>query len=142
MCKIKCVCCSYILSVRVCVYVFPTPQVRECVLCVYVYIYVVLTTQVCELKCVCVFMCVCVCLCGCMCSASITCAVLVLSCRSLKNMIRVGQDRIYTPYMTVYLVISLPKIPWIHRIYMVLANPKHDRNHTFLSVSVGITMYL
>ena len=26
-------------------------------------------------------------------------------------------------YMTVYLVISLPKIPYIHRIYMVLANP-------------------
>jgi len=36
---------------------------------------------------------------------------------------RVGQNRIYTPYMTVYLVISLPKIPYIHRIYMVLANP-------------------
>jgi hypothetical protein len=36
---------------------------------------------------------------------------------------RVGQNRIYTPYMTVYLVISLPKIPYIHRTYMVLANP-------------------
>ena len=36
---------------------------------------------------------------------------------------RVGQNRTYTPYMTVYLVISLPKIPYIHRIYMVLANP-------------------
>jgi hypothetical protein len=36
---------------------------------------------------------------------------------------RFGQNRIYTPYMTVYLVISLPKIPCIHRIYMVLANP-------------------
>ena len=30
----------------------------------------------------------------------------------------------YTPYMTVHLVISLPKIPYIHRIFMVLANPK------------------
>ena len=29
---------------------------------------------------------------------------------------RVNQNRIYTPYMTVYLVISLPKIPYIHRI--------------------------
>jgi hypothetical protein len=38
-------------------------------------------------------------------------------------MFKVGQDRIYTPYMTVYLVISLPKIPYIHRIYVVLANP-------------------
>ena len=39
---------------------------------------------------------------------------------------RVGQNRIYTPYMTVYLVISLPKVPYIHRIYMVLANPKKE----------------
>jgi len=29
---------------------------------------------------------------------------------------RVGQDRIYAPYMTVYSVISLPNIPCIHRI--------------------------
>jgi len=36
---------------------------------------------------------------------------------------RVGQNRMYTPYMTVYLVISLPEIPYIHRVYMVLANP-------------------
>jgi len=38
---------------------------------------------------------------------------------------RVGQNRVYTPYMTVYLVISLLKIPYMHRIYMVLANPTH-----------------
>ena len=38
---------------------------------------------------------------------------------------RVGQSRIYTPYMTVYMVISLPKIPYTHCIYMVLANPIH-----------------
>ena len=36
---------------------------------------------------------------------------------------RVGQNRIYTYIYTVYLVISLPKIPYIHRIYMVLASP-------------------
>jgi hypothetical protein len=29
--------------------------------------------------------------------------------------------------MTVYLVISLPKIPYINRIYMVLANPINMR---------------
>jgi len=34
---------------------------------------------------------------------------------------RVGQNRIYTPYTTVYFVFFLPKIPYIHRIYMVLA---------------------
>jgi hypothetical protein len=34
----------------------------------------------------------------------------------------------YTPYMTVYLVIALPKIPYVHLryIYMVLANPTCD----------------
>jgi hypothetical protein len=42
------------------------------------------------------------------------------------NTHRVDQNRIYTPYMTVFLVISLPKIPYVHRIYMVLANPKHS----------------
>ena len=37
---------------------------------------------------------------------------------------RVGQICIYTPYMTVYLVIFLPKIPYMQRIYMVLASPR------------------
>ena len=31
---------------------------------------------------------------------------------------RVGQNRVYTPFMTVYLVIPLPKIPYIHRMYI------------------------
>ena len=44
------------------------------------------------------------------------------------HMCRVDQNRIYTPYMTVYLMISLPKVPYIHRIYMVLANPTYVRN--------------
>jgi hypothetical protein len=39
------------------------------------------------------------------------------------QMARVGQNRIYTPYMTVYLVISLPKLLYVNRIYIVLANP-------------------
>jgi len=30
--------------------------------------------------------------------------------------IRVGQNHIYSPYMTVYLVISLSEVPYIHRI--------------------------
>ena len=38
---------------------------------------------------------------------------------------RVGQNCIYTPYVAVFLVISLPKIPYTRRIYMVLANPTH-----------------
>ena len=40
-------------------------------------------------------------------------------------MCKVGQNRIYTLYMTVYLVMSLPKIPYIHRICMVLVNPTY-----------------
>jgi hypothetical protein len=39
---------------------------------------------------------------------------------------RVGQNRIYTPYMAVYLVISLPRIVYIHRIYTVMANSSHE----------------
>ena len=31
---------------------------------------------------------------------------------------RVGQNRIYTPYMTVCMVIPLLKIPYVHRIYV------------------------
>jgi len=30
---------------------------------------------------------------------------------------------VYTPYMAINLVISLPKTPYIHRICMILANP-------------------
>jgi hypothetical protein len=32
--------------------------------------------------------------------------------------------RIFSSYMNVYLVIFLPRIPYINRIYMVLANPR------------------
>ena len=42
------------------------------------------------------------------------------------NIVTVGQNRMYTPYMTVYLVISLPNVPYIHCIYIFLANPKHS----------------
>ena len=42
---------------------------------------------------------------------------------------RVGQNLIYAPYMTVYLVISMPKIPYIHRTYMVPANPTDMHVH-------------
>jgi len=35
----------------------------------------------------------------------------------------VGQNRLYATYMTVPLVISLPKILFMHRKCMVLANP-------------------
>jgi len=49
---------------------------------------------------------------------------------------RVGQNRMYTLYMTVYFMKSVPKIPYIHRIYMVLANPTHTpqlaRGHMLL----------
>jgi len=41
------------------------------------------------------------------------------------NIGRVGQNRLYTPYMTVYLAISLPKKPCMHRIFMVQANPRY-----------------
>jgi len=44
---------------------------------------------------------------------------------------KVGQNRTYALYMTVHLVISLPKIQYIHRIYIyiVLAKPIHTSSH-------------
>ena len=50
-----------------------------------------------------------------------TCVGLVTGC----EIARVDQNRIYAPYMTVYVVISLPKMPYVRRIYMVLANPRN-----------------
>ena len=38
---------------------------------------------------------------------------------------RVGQNRIYALYMTIYLVLSLPKTPYTHRIFRVRDNPTH-----------------
>jgi len=45
--------------------------------------------------------------------------------RSRYNITRVGHNRIYKPYDRIYMVISLPKIPYTHRVFMVLANPTH-----------------
>jgi len=48
-------------------------------------------------------------------------------------MCRVGQNRINTPHMTVHLLISLPQIPYVHRIYnvivIVLASSNHVPRH-------------
>jgi len=68
--------------------------------------------------CVCCVVC-CVCMhtryaCAC-CVVCVACTPGTLPSYSLLS--RVGQNRIYTPYMTVYLVISLPKIPYINCIY-------------------------
>ena len=61
--------------------------------------------------------------------------------RRTKAMLRVGQNRIYAPYMTVYLVISLPKIPYIHRIYMVLANPSNALLIHFCLASLSLSFF-
>ena len=56
---------------------------------------------------------------------------------------RVGQNRTYTPYMTVYLVISLPKLPYVNRIYMVLASPIHTPYMTvYLVISLPKIPYI
>jgi hypothetical protein len=52
--------------------------------------------------------------------------------------LRVGQNRIYAPCMTVYLVISLPTLPYIHCIYMVLANPTHSS--CFFADAPGVSL--
>jgi hypothetical protein len=44
---------------------------------------------------------------------------------------RVGQNRIYTLQMTVYLMESLQKVPYILRVYVVLANSKYAVRYAF-----------
>ena len=44
---------------------------------------------------------------------------------------RVGQNRIYTLQMTVYLMESLQKVPYILRVYVVLANSKYAVSYAF-----------
>jgi len=53
------------------------------------------------------------------CCCDDVCSVQALSrvCLRARISYRVGQNRTSTPYMTVYLVISLPKIPYIDTIY-------------------------
>jgi len=69
------------------------------------------------------------CVCMCVCTSARAC--LCCACAHVRAcacaMYRVGQNRIYTYIYTVYLVISKPKIPYGHRIYMVLANPSNVR---------------
>ena len=50
---------------------------------------------------------------------------------------KVGQDRIYTPYMTVCLIKSLQNMPYIHRIYMVLASPTNMPRYTLCIYGSG-----
>jgi len=62
--------------------------------------------------------------------------------RRAKNDVFARWYKVCTVY-TVYdrnLVISLPKIPYIHRIYMVLANPIYDRifNHILPKVTYSM----
>ena len=55
---------------------------------------------------------------------------------------RADQNRTYTPYMTVYLAISLPKILDMHRLYTILANPNHYTvpcGLNALAVQIGIS---
>ena len=54
---------------------------------------------------------------------------------------RVGQNRVYAPFMTVYLVISLPKMPYIHRICMVLANLTYTVHSVHTISGLEITKY-
>jgi len=53
-------------------------------------------------------------------TATCLCAVCRYVPLIVPAVLRVDQNRIYTPYKTVYLVISLPKIPCIQRIYIYI----------------------
>ena len=50
--------------------------------------------------------------------ACFCCALLMLGPAVLTISTRVGQNPVYTSYMTVCMVIFLLKIPFVHRIYL------------------------
>jgi len=80
---------------------------------------------------VCVCVCVCVCVYVCVCEyvdqkwARRELRIVWCGICSIYYIYMVGQNRVHAPYMTVYLVIPLPNIPYIHHIYMVMANPTY-----------------
>ena len=117
--------------------------------CVFVCVCVCMCVCVCVCVCVCLFacalharvcMCVCVCMrvsasmcvCVCMCVAvreykrplsRLKCLNLMIKdCKRMQASLlyRVGRNRIYTPYITVCMVISLLKLPYVHRIYVYM----------------------
>ena len=123
-----------LLCVSVCI------SVCQCVpVCVSVCISVCQCVSVCVCQCVPVRVSVCQCVSVCISvyqcvSVCISVCVRVYQCvsvwqrQSRSHIHRVGQNHIYAPYSTVYLLISLPKIPYTHRIYMVLASPNPVTN--------------
>jgi len=77
-------------------------------------------------RCMRVLVYVCLCLCMLYVCVRVFVCVIVRACTCVcVYMCRVGQNCIYTPYMTVYFVISLPEVPYMYPMYMVLANPMY-----------------
>jgi len=86
--------------------------------------------SVCVCLCACVSVSVCVCVCVCIYAFKTPVAAHVIhrypsipfhsNWNQMCNACRVGQNRIYTPYMTVCMVISLLKIPYVHRMYVYM----------------------
>jgi hypothetical protein len=74
------------------------------------------------------------------CSLAHVMQLLIIAPVYTSQTIRVGQNRIYTPCTTVYLVISLPKTPYINRIYVVLANPTN--HHTAVATALSLDIHI
>jgi hypothetical protein len=139
VCVSTCVCvygactCTWVVCRYVCVCVCVCVRARVGMGCVYACACTHVWVKVCGYEgvrtcryvvclCKCVYAVVCVCMCVYVCVC--VCSGTLLKCHSDRcHFCRAGQNRIYKPYMTLYLVISQPKIPCIHRKYMVLANP-------------------
>ena len=84
--------------------------------CAFVYVCVCVPVRVCE--CVNVCMCVQGCAYACMGEERLPLPVLLNSFDVAYIIYKVGQNRIYTPYMTVCLMKSLQKMPYIHHVYI------------------------
>jgi hypothetical protein len=55
-------------------------------------------------------------------------------------MCRVGQYRLYTPYTAVYLLISLPRKTFVHRVYMAMANPTYMTTLIIVETLFGLDL--
>jgi len=67
----------------------------------------------------------------------------VVANEAASHVCRVGQNRIYTPYMTVYIVICLPKIPYIHRnIYIYINRNIYIYTEKYIYIHRNIYIYI
>ena len=91
---------------------------------------VCLCVSMCVRACACVYAYVCLCTTYKLCN-SIVQLFVVNAVRFGRDTCNVNQNHIYAPHMTVYSVISLPKVTYIHQIYIAIHMYGSDQLYTY-----------